>query len=255
MDTQLHPPIAAVKAGLVGGLSRVLDLCFPRLCPLCGEVSDRAERLICWHCFARLPLHTVEDAVCRCCGLAPEGKVDEAFLCEVCRLTPPQFDRARAAAPFRGGIRVMLHDFKYNHATWLRADLVDLLEGALRTYYDPTQIDLVLPVPLHASRQRKRSYNQAALLAASLARRLRLEMRADLVRRSWSTPTQTRLNARARRENVRGAFRLTQPEWTRGRTLLVIDDVMTTGATLDAVARCLKAGGAWRVWALAAARG
>ena len=255
MDTLPHRRAAALKARLAGGFERVLDLVLPRFCPLCGEVSDRAGRLICWRCFARLPLHTVNDAICRCCGLAPEGKVDEEFLCEVCRRAPPHFDHARTAAPFRGGIRTMLHDFKYNHATWLRADLVDLLEGAVHTYYDPSQIDLVLPVPLHASRQRKRSYNQAALLAASLARRLRLEMRADLLKRNWATPTQTRLSARARRENVRGAFGLTQPEWTRGRTLLVVDDVMTTGATFDAVARCLKTSGAWRVWALAAARG
>jgi ComF family protein len=236
-------------------LSRLLDLLFPRLCPLCGEVSDRAGRLICWTCFARLPLHTVDDAVCRHCGLAPEGRVDGPFLCDGCRQSPPGFERARTAAPFRGGIRAMLHAFKYNGATWLCADLVDWLEGAVRTYYDPAQIDLVLPVPLHASKLRQRSYNQAALLAASLARRLQLEVRPDALRRNWATPTQTRLSAHARRQNVHGAFGVAHPEWVRGRTLLLVDDVMTTGATLDEGSRCLKAAGAWRVWAIAVARG
>ena len=256
------PAAADAGAGASGlgrrlsdGLDRLLDLVYPRLCPLCDAVSDRPGRLICWRCFARLPLHTVDDALCRRCGLAPEGRVDESFLCEACRRAPPAFDLARAAAPFRGGIRALLHAFKYNGATWLRADLTDFIEGALRTYYDPRLIDLVLPVPLHAGRLRRRGYNQSALLAGALARRLGLATAPAVLQRSRATPTQTRLSAPARRQNVLGAFRVAHPEWVRGRTLLVVDDVMTTGATLHEAARSLKRAGAWRVWALAVARG
>ncbi len=240
---------------LSAGLDRLLDLFYPRICPLCDAVSDRPGRLICWRCFGRLPLHTADEAVCRRCGLAPEGHVEEDFLCDACRRAPPAFDRARAAAPFRGGIRDLLHAFKYNGATWLRADLVDFLEGALRAYYEPQLIDLVLPVPLHTGRLRRRGYNQSALLAAALARRFGIESAPRQLRRSWATPTQTRLSAPARRRNVLGAFHVPHPAWVRGRTVLVVDDVMTTGATLHETARCLKRAGAWRVWALAVARG
>jgi ComF family protein len=245
----------ALGRRLSDGLERLLDLIYPRLCPLCNAVSDRPGRLICWRCFARLPLHTVDEAFCRHCGLVPEGRADGQFLCDVCRRSRPAFDLARTAAPFRGGIRALLHAFKYNSATWLRADLVDFIEGALRTYYDPSQIDLVLPVPLHTGRLRRRGYNQSALLAGALARRLGLATAPAVLQRSRATPTQTRLSAPARRRNVAGAFQVVHPEWVRGRTLLLIDDVMTTGATLHEAARSLKRAGAWRVWALTVARG
>jgi predicted amidophosphoribosyltransferase len=91
-------------------------------------------------------------------------------------------------------------------------------------------------------------------LASALARRLHLELRPGAIRRNWATPTQTRLGVLERRRNVHGAFGVAQPEWVRGRTVLMIDDVMTTGATLSEVARCLKTAGAWRIWALAVAR-
>ena len=235
-------------------LARVFDLLYPRLCPVCGAPSDRPGRLICWTCFARLPLHVIADGHCRRCGKIPAGAVSQDFLCDACRRVPPHFDQARTAATFRGSLRVLLHQFKYNGATWLAADLVDLLDGALQTYYDPSRIDLVLAVPLHVSRLRKRSYNQAALLARALARRRQLECRTGVIRRNWATPTQTRLGVRERLRNVHGAFGVVQSEWVRGRTVLMIDDVMTTGATLSEAARCLKAAGAWRVWALAVAR-
>ena len=243
-----------VVAALGQGLGRLLDLAFPRLCPLCGAVSDREGRLVCWACFTRLPLHA-GGAFCRICGLVPEGEADGGFLCDVCRRDRPAFDLARTAAPFRGGLRTLLHDFKYRNATWLRADLTDWLEGAFRAHLDAASIDWVLPVPLHAARLRQRGYNQAALLAVELARRCGLATRNDLLCRLRATPTQTRLSAAGRRANVRGVFTATQPAWIRGRTVLVVDDVMTTGATLDEAARCLKQAGAWRVWALAVARG
>ena len=247
--------MAMLADTLAKAAGAVLDLAFPRLCPLCGGASDRSRRLVCWQCFARLPLHTLDDAICRLCGRVPEGRVEGEFLCDVCRWSHPAFDLARTAAPFRGDVRALLHSFKYNSATWLRDDLTDLLDGALRSYYDREQIDLVLPVPLHVSKLRKRSYNQAALLAAELAHRCGLEMRTDCLQRQWPTSTQTRLSAQARRQNVRGAFCVTQPAWVRGRTVLLVDDVMTTGATLHEAARSLKAADAWRVWVLAVARG
>lgn len=233
----------------------LLDCSFPRICPLCENASDRPGRLVCWECFRRLPLHTADDPICRRCGLAPQGSMAGDFLCDLCRRAAPAFDGARAAAAFRGGLRGLLHAFKYQRATWLRADLVDLLQGCVTAYYDTADIDLVVPVPLHPRKQRQRTYNQSALLADALARRLGLEARGDSLRRARATPSQTRLSAAARRANVRGAFEVARPAWVRGRSVLLVDDVMTTGATLHEAAACLKRAGAWRVWAVAVARG
>jgi ComF family protein len=118
-----------------------------------------------------------------------------------------------------------------------------------------------MPVPLHPSRQRERGFNQAELLAAGVAnalkkgkRRLELRVAKDCLRRRRATPPQTGLTLAARRENPRGAFEVSEPERVRERTVVVVDDVMTTGATLSACARALKRAGAARVIGLTLAR-
>lgn len=234
-------------------LGGVADVCFPRFCPVCREPSDRVGRLLCWNCFGNLPLR--EGPVCGRCGLQPEGRLEGPFICSVCQQSPPAFDCARAAAAFRGGARELLHRFKYSQGVWLCRDLADLLQGCVEAHFDYAAIDAVLPVPLHPRKQRQRTYNQATALAAELAARLRLPLLPDAARRVRLTPTQTRLSAAARRDNVRGAFQVVQPEWVRARTLLLVDDVMTTGATLHELAAALKRAGAWRVWAATVARG
>lgn len=232
-----------------------LDLLYPRLCFLCGGNADRPDRHICWDCYGLLPVHTMDERICRRCGTIPAGEVSADFLCDACARRRPCFGMARAATPFRGGVRVLLHSFKYNGATWLCEDLVDLLEGSARAHYDVDALDMIVPVPLHTGRLRKRGYNQAGLMAAALARRLRVAARGNMLRRCRATRTQTHLGWAARQRNVRAAFEAPHPEWVRGRTVLLVDDVMTTGATLNEASRALLDAGAWRVWALAASRG
>jgi len=152
-------------------------------------------------------------------------------------------------------LRELLHQFKYEYATWLCRDLADLLQGCVLGHYAAVEVDVVVPVPLHRQKLRDRGYNQAALLAEALASRLGRLYVGDALTRARNTPTQTRLHVRERHRNVRHAFVVQAPEWVRGRTVLLVDDVMTTGATLSEVAATLKRAGAWRVWAVTVARG
>ena len=229
-----------------------LDLLFPRICPVCRSASDREGRHLCSRCLAAIDLHS--GAVCSRCGAMPEGAVGRDYLCSDCRDAPPAFDIARSAAHFSGPAREMILSFKYGGATWLRDDLADLLEGCVRARFDSEAIDAIVPVPLHPARLRKRAYNQAALLAEALAARIGADYRPEILRRDRATATQTRLGAARRKLNVRGAFSAAHPEWAAGRTVLVVDDVMTTGATLDECARVLKFAGAVRVWCATVAR-
>ena len=231
----------------------VLDLVFPRHCAGCGKSVDRPRGQICWECFRTIELR--ESGLCQTCGLRIEGRTSHEFTCTVCRDRPPSFDAARSAGRFGGVLREMLHQFKYNGATWLCEDLVDLLQGCLLAHYAVEEVDAVVSVPLHRQKQRDRGYNQAALLATTLARRLARPCVTDVLARVRATPTQTRLHAEQRRRNVRQAFAVRAPEWVRGRTVLLVDDVMTTGATLSEAAATLKHAGAWRVWAATVARG
>jgi len=231
----------------------VLDLFFPRHCAGCGGAVDRARGMICWDCFRRIELRLA--GLCQCCGLQVAGRVSHAFTCSACRSDPPAFDQARAAGHFGGVLRELLHQFKYGQATWLDTDLTDLLHGCVTAHFAADAVDVVLPVPLHRQKQRDRGYNQAALLAAALATRLDRPYAGDVLVRTRATPTQTRLHVEQRRRNVRQAFAVRGSEWVRGRTVLLIDDVMTTGATLNEAAATLKRAGAWRVWAATVARG
>lgn len=178
------------------------------------------------------------------------------FACGACREHRPAFDAARSAAHFRGPIRDLLHAFKYNGATWLCSDLADLLEASVRHHYARERIDCVCPVPLHARRLRERGYNQATLLGRELARRLDVPCFADLLRRTRYTETQTHLDAGERRRNAAGIF-ASKPilaPWLHDRAVLVVDDVMTTGATVGDAARALRAAGAARVLVATVAR-
>ncbi len=238
---------------LTTATEQVSDWLYPRMCPGCGQASDRPGRHLCWNCLSRVDLYS--SGLCTLCGRFAEGQVSHAFVCGTCKKAKPWFDRARAAGHFSGVLREQVHQFKYNQALWLKHDLADLLLGCLTAHFDSAAVDLVVPVPLHPVRQRERSYNQAALLAEELARRIDRRYDGNALTRVRTTGSQTLLDAAHRRANMLGAFSVRQPDWVRRRCVLLVDDVMTTGATLSECARMLKKSGARTVWAVTVGRG
>ena len=165
------------------------------------------------------------------------------------------FSKARSAIRYAGPARRVLQQFKYEQAIWLKADLGDLLEAIFLAEMGTQSFDLIVPVPLFAGRLRSRTYNQAALLAKELARRTDIPFMDHVLLRERDTVTQTELNAREREANVAGAFVVNKASWVRGRRILIVDDVMTTGATLNVCAHMLMDAGAADVQAVTVARG
>jgi ComF family protein len=151
-------------------------------------------------------------------------------------------------------VRDAIHAFKFGGRRALAGPLGDLLAESGGRIPPGPSIDLVIAVPLHPSRERQRGFNQATLLARRLGRRWELPVAHDVIRRATATTPQTELDAEARRENVRNAFVLRRPAAVAGRHVLLVDDIMTTGATVGECAACLRRAGAASVGVLTVAR-
>lgn len=233
--------------------SRVLDFFWPRDCEICGESVDRPARHVCSACLERIPFLPV-DGCCRRCG-RNVPKFTGEFLCEDCKTHKPSFDRAASVMRFEGEARQMTLDFKYRRHLWLRDDFADWLEGAARARFKVGEIDAVVPMPARRLHRFLRGYNQCDIIAHALARRLGVPLEKGVVRFSGPSKRQAGLSEDERRTNVKGAFSATRrAAGFAGKTLLLVDDVMTTGATLSECAAALKKAGVARVWALSLSR-
>ena len=227
-----------------------LDLLFPPLCMMCRKQVGEPGAL-CADCWKNVSF--IDGPACLSCGLPFEFDVGSETRCATCLADPPAFDRARSVMRYdafsKGPILALKrsdrHDVVPAFARWLERAGRDLI----------TDADVIVPVPLHPVRLWMRRFNQSALLAQALARRARKPYEPLALQRTRSTPSQGEMaSAKARRRNVRGAFRAIRAEAVKDRKVLLIDDVLTTGATVDACARALKRAGASKVAVLTLAR-
>lgn len=242
----LHSGILASRLGL----DAVLTVVFAPACAACEELLDRPTRgPICNSCWGSiLPL---TPPLCDACGdPLPSWRVISLPLarCPRCRRTRRFVDRARAIGAYDGALRAIVHALKYDGRRALAKPLASLMRQRGAAMLEGAA--LVVPVPLHPSRRRSRGFDQAL----DLARYLGIPV-CRALRRTRATPTQTSLPAAQRHRNVRAAFTATRgARAVRGATVVLVDDVSTTGATLEACAMALKAAGAAEVRALTAAR-
>jgi ComF family protein len=224
----------------------ILDLIFPPHCVSCKT----ADSWLCQTCFNKINFITNETAICDRCG-TPTFDFSPNF-CQQCAGHPLQhIDGIRAAAHFKDNpIRPAIHFLKYkNH----RAIIMILARMLAEAYYRyMLKADIIVPVPLHPARLKERGYNQSELLAYQLSDLVGLPVDRQSLRRVRQTKAQVELDAVERRENVVNAF--TCGEMLLSQNVLLIDDVCTTGSTLDSCAMALKAGGVSSVWGLTLAR-
>jgi ComF family protein len=239
-------------SGMVGRLAwAAVDFVLPPRCLACGALIG-GPRGLCATCWAGL--NFIEGAFCARCGFPFSFGMTAGALCGACAAAPPAYRRARAALVYDDGSRGLILAFKHGDklhgaglfAAWMARAGAELLEGA----------DLVVPVPLHWSRLFRRRYTPAALLATGVGRQGGLPVAPDLLTRRRRTPSQGGLNHNARHANVRGAFQVRPRDRAtlRGARVLLVDDVMTTGATVEACARTLSRAGAAAVDVLCLAR-
>lgn len=235
------------------GAEKFLDILYPRKCPGCGEILRPQGRLICPDCEHTLrPLTACPDeeegdapALCMKCG-APLA--DEGEYCRMCTMHPHVFEQGRAIFIYNDRWKRSLERYKfYGHrefADFYAAAMVKWGGDALRRW-NP---DLIVPIPLHRQKERERGFNQARLIAEKTAARTGIPVSCDILLKTRKTAAQKKLDYVHRRRNLKDAFSCSRR--LSGERVLLIDDVYTTGSTMDAAASCLKSAGAGPVFFL-----
>lgn len=240
---------AADKVWAAAAGDALLSLLYPPRCAVCRTLGSPVP--LCAACVAAIV--PVAEPQCPRCGHALEPD----RVCNDCHRHPPAFDCARALGAYQGVLREAVHRFKYGHCPALAEPLGALLAAHARAHAHALHrlaFDGIIPVPMHAARKRTRGYNQSERLARVVARELGLPLDTVLTRARATRP-QVGLSGTRRRGNLQGAFRVSRPQDTVGRTFLLIDDVTTTGTSLSECAAMLKLAGAHGVYALALASG
>jgi len=228
-----------------------LSLFYPSHCPVC-EVETPDPGRLCGECLAKA--RRISEPFCQRCSEPFEGSISGEFTCANCRDRRFHFVCAAAAYRGQGVVRDLIHRFKYNRHFYLRHQLTAWLgEGLADARVQAGRIDALVPVPLHPAKEREREFNQADVLGRLLAQRSGIPLTRAL-RRIRYTTTQTRLDREERMENLRGAFKMRQDCIVTDRHLLLLDDVFTTGSTVNECARVLRQAGAASVRVLTVAR-
>jgi ComF family protein len=243
---------------------------FPSDCRICGQALINISRLpVCDLCLDQI--HPISGRVCSVCGervLSPYAididRGNEPLVCPVCRRLSPPFTTAVAYGSYDGGLRGLIHLLKYSGIRPAANVLGRMLAEAISNGKPGGARDLaasktvVIPVPLHKSKQRERSFNQAELVARAALKCVpvpeQYRLADNILQRQRDTHSQIGLTSHQRRENMRGAFTVARPKEVNGQDILLVDDVYTTGTTVSECARVLRRAGARRVWVATVAR-
>ncbi|MGV6849120.1 MAG: double zinc ribbon domain-containing protein [Marinibacterium sp.] len=233
-------------------LQTLVTLLYPPRCLGCGEMVD-SDFGLCPSCWRGTPF--IGGTVCDSCGTPLPGEADGFRIeCDDCLSAPPPWDMGRAALIYRDTARRLVLGLKHGDRHDIAAPAAEWMARSVRPIVQPDM--LVAPIPLHWTRFLKRRYNQSALLSAPLARALGLAHCPDLLQRFRATPSLDRKSAAERRRTLGGTIRVHPRRRHRlaGRSVLLVDDVMTSGATFSAATQAARAAGAARVCVVAMAR-
>lgn len=246
---------ASVRRARITDIIRwLVNFLLPVECAQCRRpLTDDPVPFFCRLCWENLKRLT--EPVCPRCGLPFASTITlthaPGHLCASCRLHPPAYTRAWALYPYEPPLQDAIRLFKYHGKVVLAKHLGSLLEGCVGRL---PPVDLLMPVPLHPDRLRDRGFNQALMLADRLNRRLKAPISYDNLVRCRATQPQTELTRKARMKNLRRTFALLHPEQVKDKRVLLIDDVMTTGTTVNECAKTLRKAGSAAVFVLTLAR-
>lgn len=249
---ELH--MTTTSAPIQSWLKAALAFVYPEACQICGdERATPREGFVCASCWQQVRF--IKPPFCERCGLPFEGEITTPFECANCREMELHFRSARSAVAAAGVTLEVIHRYKYQRALWFEPFLADLLIREAAPVLRKEKWDWLVPVPLYPTKQREREFNQAERLARQLGVAVGIPVNARLLRRVLPTRTQTQLTRQQRAANMRKAFVACDNVRLERAKIVLIDDVLTTGATTSACAQALMAAGAGDVCVWTVARG
>jgi ComF family protein len=229
-------------------IERLFQFFLPLQCHCCEKFLDEGERGICSDCLSEI--HWIKPPFCSVCGTPFVSGEVENHPCGDCLTKRRYFTMARALGAYEGSLQEAIHRWKYQGKTPLTPFFSEWMAEGLYRYWDPNLFDLMIPVPLHTQRLRERGFNQALLLVKELCHRTGIPYRKRVLQKRRLTLPQVNLSGVEREKGVRGSFQTTGDEELEGKSILLVDDVYTTGATVNECSKALLAGGADRVYVL-----
>lgn len=234
-------------------LNGIIDLLYPLYCLVCfKKIGSKEVFPLCSECFQKIPWNI--PPFCNKCGRNLPVELPSENICLACKKERHYFDRAWSVALYEGVIRDCLHKFKYGQKLGLINFFEKILSNFIEKFIAIEKFDYLIPVPLHPTKLRERGFNQAFLLAQPLAKKFQKKLLPRVLYRKKFTLPQSELTASQRKRNIREAFLLrNQPEISK-KNILIIDDIFTTGSTVDECAKLLKRNGAGVVEVLTVAR-
>lgn len=218
------------------------DVLFPRVCPICGGLAPPFSEGICPPCKRRLVY--ASEPYCMKCGKPVD---DHEEYCSDCENRPHAYDEGRAALIYDEYMSKSIYSFKYNKKQEFAPFYAKVMYERLGRKIRSWNIDVIVPVPIHKKRLKVRGYNQAGLIAKQLSKLTKIPTDEHLVVRRTATNALKDLDAMSRQNNLKKAFKVTQNS-VKYTSVLIVDDIYTTGATVDAMARCLKGAGVEKVY-------
>lgn len=231
-------------------MDMLVDLIYPRCCPFCGRVLPFQGGPACKSCFTKLK--RISSPRCFRCGKALEG--EEKEYCQDCIQMPKSFVRGFPVFEYTGGIKKAIYDFKYNNQRVYGKFFGDCIYSCYGDELKALNIDGMIPVPIHKKKKKIRGYNQAELIAKHLGKRLGIPVFSNLLIRVINTSPQKELNDKARMKNLKNAFIMSANK-IKLKKVLLVDDIYTTGATIEACTKVLLASGVEEVYYVSLAIG
>ena len=232
-------------------MNGLIDIVWPKKCLACKDRLGKnpAEEYICGKCWEGIPKNI--PPFCGHCGRHLDTKSSSGNICAKCIEQPLSFDRAFSPCAYTGVVKELIHEFKYKNKPYLGKPLSKIMIDFIKEYNLPFfYADLIVPIPLHHTRLREREFNQAEILSRHIAEELSLNLAPEVLLKKRLTRSQVDLKDKERFANVAGSFSVNPKASVRGKNILLVDDVLTTGATTSAAASVLKNAGAHIVFTL-----